>query len=112
MKKLILISMLFVGSIVYSQEISKEKQTNAEYVLELLKNPVIERVFIVPRGHHREYKKEKIEMRVEGKYLIITYNDKGHKLPLVTHRWNLEDTLLIEEYDDVVKIRLSVNIGE
>jgi len=123
MKKILFAITILISSLTFGQdkltntnsietkEISNIlKRTNAEYALELINNPAIERVFIVLRGYNKEYNKEDIKLKTDGEYLIITVFRKGTLK--TTHRWMLKDVIFIQEYENVIKVRLDAHVGE
>ncbi|MCP4969537.1 MAG: hypothetical protein GY932_02945 [Arcobacter sp.] len=81
-------------------------QTNASYVVELMKKNKTEIIFIVGNNMHREYSKEWLTYSSnEGEWIIFTRGDKEH-------RWNIKNTIFIEKYGKIIKVRLNENIGE
>jgi len=84
---------------------AQEKSTKAEYVVELMNSKTINSVFIVATNYHKEYKKAWLgEISANGDLLILKAGDK-------IHSWDISDALLIEQYADIIKVKLKDKIG-
>jgi len=126
MKKVILLAIvILISNITFGQDnftnneavetegLSKSiSKTNAEYALELINRPTVKVVIIFLRGFNKTYRKEVIRTKIEGEFLIISYYSKGDISKEVTHRWKLKDLIFVEEYNDIIKIRLDAHAGE
>ncbi len=109
MKTFILFSFLFslhVGT-AFSQS-RKADQSNTEYVLEIIKTHKINHIYIVGINKHFQYNKEWLKNIQTDDDFITFENREEEKL----HSWNISSATFIERYRDVLKIRLSVLVGE
>jgi len=102
---LILILLISFSTSMNAQE--KKKQTNAEYVIELMNKKTINKIYMVATNMHRSYDGDWLRrVKADGETL---YFYKGGDLE---HRWNTKNTVFIEQYKDVIKVRMTEEIGE
>jgi len=104
---LILILLISFSTNIIAQEKKEKKQTNAEYVIELMNRKTINKVYMVATNMHKSYDGDWLRrMKADGETLYF-YRGEDKE-----HRWNTKNTVFIEQYDDVIKIRMSEEIGE
>jgi len=109
MKTIILFSFLtFISVGTAFSQARKANQTNTDYVLEIIKTHKISHIYIVGVNKYFQYNKEWLNnIQTDGEYITFEHLEEK-KL----HSWNISTATFIERYRDVLKIRLSVNIGK
>lgn len=101
---LILILLISFSTCMNAQE---KKQTNAEYVIELMNKKTINKIYMVATNMHRSYDGDWLRrVKAEGETL---YFYKGGD---IEHRWNTKNTVFVEQYKDIIKVRMTEEIGE
>jgi len=104
---LILTLFLSISLTLFSQNNGEKKLTNAEYVIEIMNKKTINKIYMVATNMHRTYEGDWLRrMKAVGESL---YFYRGNEKE---HRWNTENTIFIEQYKDVIKIRMTAEIGE
>lgn len=104
---LILILLFSLSFSINAQEKKEKKLTNAEYVIELMNKKTINKVYMVATNMHKSYDGDWLRrVKADGESL---YFYKGGDLE---HRWNTKNTVFIEQYKDVIKVRMTEEIGE
>ena len=90
---------------VVCQNSTKEKNSNAELVLQLIRTTSVTRVFIVGVNYHKEYEKQWLSnISINDNFLVFR---KGNDIDY----WNVESIVLVEKYGDVMKVRLKDEVG-
>lgn len=85
----------------------EKKQTNAEYVIELMNRKTINKVYMVATNMHRVYEGDWLRrMKADGEALYFYRGEEKE------HKWNTKNTVFIEQYKDVIKVRMTEEIGE
>lgn len=97
---------LILNITAFGQVRAKDKQTKAEYVLELIRKTTVDRVYIVAVNYHIEYNKEWLSNISVRDNLIIFKSDYD------IHTWDIQDAIFIEKNKNVVKVRLKVSMGK
>ena len=93
-----------LSSNVYCQ--TDNKETNAEYVYKLMKESKTQKIYMVAGNMHKDYSKEWLAyVEVKGEWIIFSKGD-------TMHRWNIKNTIFIEKFGDVIKVRMNEMIGE
>ncbi|CAM4409898.1 hypothetical protein ZONE111905_20325 [Zobellia nedashkovskayae] len=99
--------LLIYSSTILSQA-RKSEQSNTDYLIELMKDKEIEHIYIVGVNKYFQYNKEWLDdIIIDGDFITFK-NIKEDKI----HSWDISNTTFIERYRDVIKIRLSVSVGE
>ena len=103
-KKVILTFFLFVffcaNNVLYGQ-IKENKQTNAEYVMDIIQISSTKSVSIISINITKEYDGEWLSnVTVNGEYITFKRGER-------THIWNLKNLIFIDINADVIKIRLN-----
>ena len=84
-----------------------KKQTNAEYVIELMNRKTINKVYMVATNMHSTYEGDWLRrMKADGESLYFYRGEEKE------HKWNTKNTVFIEQYKDVIKVRMTEEIGE
>lgn len=107
MLKYVTILLLIYSSAVFSQA-RKSEQSNTDYLIELKKENEINHIYIVGVNKYFQYTKEWLDNIVINGEFITFKNIKEDKI----HSWNISSAAFIERYRDVIKIRLSILVGE
>lgn len=103
----ILILLISLSTNVSAQDKKDKKLTNAEYVIELMNKKTINKIYMVATNMHKSYEGDWLRrVKADGETL---YFYKGGDLE---HRWNTKNTVFIEQYKDVIKVRMTEEIGE
>ena len=104
--KIAMLCMLF-SSAVFGQA-RKANQTNTDYLIELMNNNEINDIYIVCVNFHFKYNKEWLkDVVMVGDYITFK-NIEDEEI----HSWDISNTTFIERAKDVIKIRLSVSVGQ
>lgn len=108
MKQIFTIILFLLFSNLSIGQARKAEQSNTDYLIELMNKNEINHIYIVGVNKYFQYDKEWLDdMIVDGDYVTFK-NIKEDK----THSWNISSTTFIERYRDVIKIRLSILVGE
>lgn len=102
----VVILFLILNIPVFGQARATNKQTKAEYVLELLRTTSVKSIYIIATNYHKEYKEEWLANVSVRDNLIIFKS--GHKID----SWDIKDAIFIEKYRDVIKVKLKDEIAK
>lgn len=107
-KKIILTFFIFIffsASNVLFGQTKERKQTNSEYVMELIQNSTTTSVYIVAVNDYKEYKKEWLSnISIKGEFIIFR---AGRSI----HTWDISNAIWIQKDGSVIKVKLSDVIG-
>jgi len=101
--------LMSINSFTYAQIIKENEQTNAEYVIELIKISTTEIIYIFPVSDNDKYEKYTSawfsSISSKNNFLVLKRKD-------IIHSWNLKNVVFIEKRGGVIKVFLSNTITD